>query len=129
MDYIINPMWFYWLGVFGSIKTVLFVLSIASFVCFIIGCIGMISAYVESGSQVGNPNDCDWIDFLNWTKFMKYVAPITVIIVLVTIFIPSKETILTVMIAKYATKENLSFTIDTVKQAVDYIIDAYAKLK
>lgn len=127
MDYIINPMWFYWINVLDAVHTVFgvlaFLLGFACLVLIILTIITKFAAFEE------NEKDDDWRVFCSCKKVLKNLIPITVLMAIVTVFIPSKETILTVMIAKYATKENISFTIDTLKQAVDYIVDAYTKLK
>lgn len=127
MDYIINPMWFYWINVLDAVHTVFGILTfILGFACITLIIIMIMTKFAACEE---NERDSDWKAFCSCKKILKSMIPITILIAIITAFIPSKETILTMMIAKYATKENLSFTIDTVKQAVDYIIDAYAKLK
>ena len=53
----------------------------------------------------------------------------SLIICAIAIFLPSKETLISMMIAKYATKENLGMTVEGIKSAVDYIMDAIKEIK
>ena len=45
------------------------------------------------------------------------------------VFIPNKQTIIEMMIAKKATYDNVSWTIEQVKEAVDYVISAIKEIK
>jgi len=70
VNYIINPMWFYWLSVVSCVRVFVGV-----------------------------------------------------------IFIPSRNTMLEMQIARYATYENAEWTVETIKSAVDYIVQAIGSLK
>ncbi len=45
------------------------------------------------------------------------------------VFIPDKQTMIEMLVAKTATVENAEWTVDAVKQAVDYIVSAIQTLK
>ena len=130
MDYIINPMWFYWIGIADTIYNIMIVLSVLSAIALFINLLFMAISYFSAGwTHIGDMEDWDWKNFLLAKKILKFTIPLAVIITLIVIFTPNKETLLSMLTAKLITKENVSFAVDAVKQAVDYIVDAYTKLK
>lgn len=113
MNYIINPNWFYWANVLTALNVVCFVFAIVS---------GIILAIIIIGSVID----------LCFDEFKKLVVICTIIFaisVLGSIFIPTEETMLKIMIAKHATKENLGMTVEGIKSAVDYIMNAIKEIK
>ena len=75
---------------------------------------------------IGSTIDLCFDDF---KKMAVICAIIFTISVLGAVFIPTEETMLKILIAKYATHENLSITVDGIKSAVDYIINAIKEIK
>lgn len=113
MNYIINPMIFYWMSVIDNIKTicvVLFILSTLGFVfCFVF--------YVDDL----------WIEEDGRRKCKNgsiIFAILTALFALGIIFIPSKTTMTEMLIAKYLTVENAEWTVENIKSVVDYIVNA-----
>jgi hypothetical protein len=45
------------------------------------------------------------------------------------IFVPNKETLMQIMIARYATYDNATAVIQAVQNAADYIIETVGKVK
>lgn len=135
MNYIINPNWFYWLQLLSDSKTIIKVISALTSVGLIVAIIAAIVDYVlgykyrNQINEDGEPYDPDWCSYLLAKKFIKILFPITIVFLIISIFIPSKETLISMMIAKYATKENLSMTVEGVKSAVDYIVNAIKEIK
>lgn len=128
MDYIINPSWFYWLGVVEAMRG--FMLAV-----FIVSIVGIGAALIIIPVDVkliqDYPNTCDFekktVQF--FTKALKFAIGVCIVTVLFLVFVPSKETLIEMMIAKQATYENAAWTVDAVKSAVDYIIQAIQSLK
>lgn len=128
MDYIINPSWFYWLGVVESMRG--FILAV-----FIVSIVGIGAALMIIPVDVklirDYPDVCDvekkTVQF--FTKALKVAIGVCIVTVLFLVFVPSKETLIEMMIAKQATYENAAWTVDAVKSAVDYIIQAIQSLK
>ena len=128
MNYIINPSWFYWLGVVESMRHFMiaaFIISVAIIVASAIVVpldVKMIQNY---------PTICDFemktVQF--FTKALKIAIAALIISGLILMFVPSKETLIEMMIAKQATYENSTWTLDTLKSAVDYVIQAIQSLK
>lgn len=135
MDYIVNPSWFYWLQVISYIQTWVFALAILLTLGSVLAIIFTILEY-HLGSEWqfdvdehGIPTDSDYRLYLLWKKVAKILSPIAIVVIIVSLFIPSKETIISMMIAKYATKENLNMSVDAIKSAVDYIVNAIKEVK
>lgn len=110
--YIINPAWFYWVNVADGIRIVVIVGMILSLSAFLVSAIIM---FVEDDD-----------DLLKPTRFGLIFS---IFFVLGAVFVPSKETLIEMQIAKYATWENAEWTVDAIKDAVDYIVNAIGSLK
>ena len=116
--YIINPSWFYWVNVIEGTGIVATILAImATLLCVI----GLPLYYVDVAY--------DDEDEKKFWKIAKRLIIICLVLWIICIFIPSKETLIEMQVAKYATYENAEWTVETIKQAVDYIINALKELK
>lgn len=109
MTPIINPMWFYWLEVFNGLGEVLFWVGILGFV--MLGLILMISFM-----------SCDPLadDAAKKTIIFTIVFGVLVVI---SIFIPSEQTMYKMMLANYATTDNITEITTSIQNGVDYIFD------
>ena len=128
MNYIINPSWFYWLGVVESMRYFMVAAFVISIVVIIASAI-IIPLDVKMIQD--DPTVCDFerktVQF--FTKALKIAIAALVISGLILMFVPSKETLIEMMIAKQATYENATWTLNTLKSAVDYVIQAMQSLK
>ena len=128
MNYIINPSWFYWLGVVESMRYFMVAAFIISIVVIVASAI-IIPLDVKMIQDY--PTMCDFerktVQF--FTKALKIAIVTLVISGLILMFVPSKETLIEIMIAKQATYENTTWTLDALKSAVDYVIQAIQGLK
>lgn len=135
MNYIINPNWFYWLQLLSDSKIIITVISALTSIGLIVAIIATIVNYVlgyKYRNQIdedGEPYDSDWCSYILAKKFVKILFPITIVFLIISILVPSKETLISMMIAKYATKENISITVEGIKSAVDYIVNAMKEIK
>ena len=128
MNYIINPSWFYWLGVVESMRYFMiaaFIISIALIVVSLI--IIPVNIYMIREFPDMSDDERKTVQF--FTKVLKIAIAALVISGLILMFVPSKETLIEMMIAKQATYENATWTVDTLKSAVDYVIQAIQSLK
>ena len=119
MNYIINPAAFYWMNITNGL---IFVLAVFTAVLIVLGII--VFAFYMNALDGGYESDMK-----KYKKILKTIVPCIVISALLACFIPSKDTILEMMIAKMATYENASWTLEALKEAVDYIVNALAQLK
>ena len=128
MNYIINPSWFYWLGVVESMRCFMiaaFIISIALIVVSLI----IIPMNISMIREFPDISDDERKTAQFFTKALKIAIGVLVISGLILMFVPSKETIIEMMIAKQATYENATWTLDALKSAVDYVIQAMQSLK
>ncbi len=119
MEYIINPSWFYWIEVSDCIK-----------VCAIIAAVILLIAAIVLAIVAKMDDDFNEYRSANVKrKVFIYCLVALAVCVAVIIFVPSKRTLIEMMIAKKATYDNVSWTIEQVKEAVDYIISAIEEIK
>lgn len=109
--YIINPAWFYWVDVVNALNGFV----IISAIILLLGT-GFVSLLFMD-DVFGDERE-------RYSKILPKTAIAGVIFLLAAIFIPSKETLIEMQIAKYATWENAEWTTDTIKDLVDYIANA-----
>ena len=128
MNYIINPSWFYWLGVVESMRYFMiaaFIISIAAIIVSII----IVPVDMRMIRDFPDMSDDERKSVQFFTKVLKAAIWALVISGLILLFVPSKETLIEMMIAKQATYENATWTLDALKSAVDYVIQAMQSLK
>lgn len=128
MNYIINPSWFYWLGVVESMRYFMiaaFIISIAAIIVAIV----IVPVDMRMIREFPDMSDDERKSVQFFTKVLKAAIWALVISGLILLFVPSKETIIGMMIAKQATYENATWTLDALKSAVDYVIQAIQSLK
>lgn len=120
---IIPPSYFYWLSVCDNLSQLLTIALVFSLFLML----GLGIAYLV------NLNDT-WDGEENQTckkllRIMKRVLFLLPFFAIGAVFVPSKTTLLSMMVAKIATYENAELTVDAIKEAVDYIVAAIASLK
>lgn len=116
MTYLIEPSVFYWMQVLDAAKSLSVVMAIISFIVATIAW----GAYITDGDE----------DDKTWLRTPRVASVVVFILsVLAATFIPSKETLITMLVAKAATVENVGWTVDALKEVVDYIVEAIAKIK
>ncbi len=121
MDYIINPNWFYWLQVVDSLRIACIVIAVFSTIACIIL---WVAACYEL--ECCGPDD---EDYRRYKRIAIILTPISVFVILLAIFIPSKDTLIEMQIARYATKQNVEFGVEAIKSATDYVIHAIQQIK
>ena len=111
MEYIINPSWFYWISIVDSIRgiaigySILFAITMFVLLMFI---------WFEEHCKVSES-----------AKKIIFCSIIGCIIsVLALVFVPTKETLIEIQVAKLATYDNVAMTVDGIKSVTDYIIEA-----
>ena len=128
MNYIINPSWFYWLGVVNSMRG--FMLAAFIVAIIIIGVALIVipwNTYIIREFPSVSDDERKTLQF--FTKALKVAIWVCILAALFLVFVPSKDTLIEVMIAKQATYENATWTVDALKSAVDYVVQAIQSLK
>lgn len=111
--YIIEPSWFYWLSVIDNLR-----LAIEAGL-FIVG-MGLVALIIFGVFEENHDN---------LRKWFKIGGIALIPLVILAVFIPNQETLITMMVAKYATYENVGLTVDALQSAVDYIIQSIQSLR
>lgn len=128
MNYIINPSWFYWLGVVNSMRGFMLAAFIVAIIVVGVALI-IIPVNVKLIRDYPSISDDERKVVRFFTRALKIAIGVCVASVLFLVFVPSKETLIEMMIAKQATYENATWTVDALKNAVDYVVQAIQSLK
>lgn len=116
MEPIISPWLIYVLGIIPTLKFILAIL------CFILPVISFLIF-----TQYDMEYDGDDKKF--YKKLIKILLMAFIISVLSLIFIPSKDTVIAMMVSKNITVENLSQGKEIVKNSIDYIFEKIEQIK
>ena len=117
MNYIINPAVFYWMSVVDAVCFwSLGVALLSGIALVIIVCIRTFEYFDDD-------------DLKTVTKATKISLTVFIVSALITIFTPSKNTMIQILVAKCATYDNANWTLETIKSAADYIVEAIKSLK
>ena len=131
MNYIVDPNLIYLLSVVDGLKIFIGMMTAILIVGFgvLVGC--AIYNYVESENQRYRDETRKWNHkWYKWCKRLSIVVGVfAVLFIAISIFVPSKETIVYIEIAKAATYENVELGVQQLKEAVDYVINAINSLK
>ena len=128
MNYIINPSWFYWLGVVHSMRGFILTAFIVSIIIIGVALI-IIPVNVKLIQDDPSISDDERKAVRFFTKALKVAIGVCIVAGLFLVFVPSKETLIEMMVAKQATYENATGTVDALKSAVDYVVQAIQSLK
>lgn len=107
--YIINPAWFYWVNIANGIKIIISLLAVASLVASFL-------------STLISLDDTDTITSKKFEKMALKMFIVAIVCIIISLFIPSKETLIEMKIAEYVTLENAEWTVAAIKDLVDYIV-------
>lgn len=117
MTYIISPSWVYWTGICNVVGIILGIIAIFSGIavatCIVARIVFTFSDYEEYEHEIKTT-----------THILKISIIVFVITVLGAIFIPSQETMIMMKATELATKENMQYTSQQLKELIDYIITA-----
>ena len=118
MTYIINPAWVYWISVADTLRIIAIIIMALAACGTIVGLVQMLA-------------NRQWEDedYETGKAIFKVSLSILIVSVLAAAFIPSKETLIGIQVAKLATYENAELTVDALKSAVDYIVESIKSLK
>ena len=120
---IINPMWFYFVDVIRDLEVVLFSIGLVTGVVCLFFIIAQTIEVKDAWDDESRAKEWKLLK-----RFIKLCA-IPIVCFVLVVLIPSKDTMYEMMIAKYITHENLSISVEAVKSAVDYIVEAFKAVK
>lgn len=128
MQYYINPIWFYWLHVVNSIRNILALGSVISAIMLLI-CEVAIIMCLDCIKNFPHVSDDELKALPKWRKLVFPSAITLGVCMLLLVFIPSKETMIEMMIARQVAPQNVEAGVEAIKGAVDYVIQAIQNAK
>lgn len=130
MTYIINPMWFYWLNVVDSACGFVHALAVISLALSIVLFIAAMAFKYAAIDYHTIDEECfEYVTSVKLQRIAKVVAVVAVILFIIHVFIPSRETLIEMQIARFTTVEYAEWALDAVKSATDYIVSAIKELQ
>lgn len=132
MTYIIDPIWFYLMGIIGNLGVTLGILSAITVVATIAYHTYVWYQITENSIQTTPPvkeshhyeedvEEFAWYKRSRWVR--RWLIVCSILVMLLATITPSKETMIQMMVASTVTKENINYTTDTIRDMVDYIFD------
>lgn len=112
-EYIINPSWFYWTSVLEWLKILFLIVGLVG--AILLGLVTTITL-MDLGWDDLKKNKLYWV---GWIVSLLALAG--------GIFAPSKEVMMQMMVARFLTHENIAYSIETIKEIADYILQAVGK--
>ena len=129
MEPIVSPWFIYFLGVISAIQGVVITGAIISALILVVAIIASIFMRVEVEGEYGSESDKRWLGL--WRKTRKICIPVFVVFLLVAMFVPSRNTLIAMYVAKFITTDNITKAIETggnfkdvVKKDIIEIIEA-----
>lgn len=117
MSYYINPWWFYWARVSSAFKGLATAgAAICAFFTVVVFALVCSNSFDEEDKETAK-------------RSVPVLLALTLLLTLAAVFIPSRDTLLEMQIARLVTKENVAGTVDSIKTVVDYVVDAVKSLK
>lgn len=124
MNYIIDPMWFYWLQVLNNLS--IFCMAIGASGCAI-AMLGVIYTMMQFDGMLKIESQ-----YKRYSQIMKKLKKFVIIFAIMFIcglIIPNKETMIQMKIAEYTTYDNLNTATEKIKEVTDYIVEKIQEVK
>lgn len=114
MNYLINPIWFYLISLVDNVRGITIVAVLITVMAA-----GVVAIWTDDTSVFGSPQE----EIIVLKKKIKKFAILFVIESLILIFVPSKSDMEKMLMASYATGENITTATNYGKDLVDYIFN------
>lgn len=119
-NYVINPQVFYWINVLSILQMVFAFIGGVFAIAFVCLTVGWIYNSVEAKNGYEN-NEIYMKVCRTWAIVTGIVS---FVLITASIFIPGRTTSIEMLIAKTATFDNVNWSVQQVKDLVDYIVRA-----
>lgn len=120
-NYIINPSIFYWIHTLSDLKT----LAITLGVFLAIGTVVMIGCWIYNYAEfIEYERDCYKHYYTLFRRLTFMLGIPGILCILAAVFLPDAQTSVEMLVARTATYDNVSWTVDQVKEVIDYIVKA-----
>ena len=115
MEPIINPLWFYLIGVVDNLQIVVGIILILSCIALAIVSLIMFFEYSELYLEEREKQ--------TYFKYLKTALKVIIPCIIITSFTPSSDTIYKMIIADNITPHNIEVVGDAVEGGIDYIFE------
>ena len=119
-NYVINPQVFYWINVLSILQTVFAAIGVVfatAFVCLVAG-------WIYNAAQAKNGYEDNEVYMKMCRTWAIVTGIIGFVMITASVFIPGRTTSIEMLIAKTATFDNVNWSVQQVKDLVDYIVHA-----
>ena len=117
MNPIVNPLFFYFANVVDTLCCVIGIFGIISLIIFAVAALICLLVCIEYEGDVE-----DVYAFYASKKVIKWSIVISIILWTIVIFIPSKEVLIEMEVAKYATPDNIKSIVTEIVSTVKEMI-------
>jgi hypothetical protein len=116
---IINPFWFYLIGIANTLGVFLTVMAGVSSIFYFI----FLICYFVTSAENGFIDKKEQLIKKNMDNFLRKGSIMCFILIIVACLIPDEKTCYQMLTASLCTKENIEYLKETGKDLVDYIIE------
>lgn len=132
-DFIVDPMFFYWLNVVGGIKEIFtifaIIFSISTMIyIFYVFIEDIIENIIETESIITKTKKNSPKKHKKHKKHIIITAIVSIFFISTSILIPTKETLIQMEIAKQVTYSNIDKAEIKIKECIDYIFKKVKEL-
>ena len=124
---IVNPMWFYYLQLVEKADFICFMATVVFGAIIIIGLIFHTITYLDEYDISFTDEEITPLPE-RIKSFIKVPMIFFIIALIIGAVIPTKETLVSMKIAEYATYENLDIATEKIKDVTDYIFEKIDEL-
>lgn len=110
MNYIVDPRMFYFMNVVGNLQTFIIVVGA---ILLVIAAVILIALFIDD----------DFNRYPKRARFGTACLIISAVLCLGSVFIPSKETLIEMEIAKHVTYDSAETAVQMIQEATDYILE------
>lgn len=119
-NYVINPQVFYWINVLDALQTAFAIIGAA----FATGFVYLAIAWIYNAIEAERGYKSNEIYMKVCRTWAIVIGVVGFVLIIVSIFIPGRTTSIEMLIAKTATFDNVNWTVQQVKDVVDYVVNA-----
>ena len=119
-NYIINPQVFYWINVLDSLQIAFDFIGLMFAILFVC----LIITWVCNAIEAAKGFEDNKVYMKTCKTWAIITGIISFVLIMASVFIPGRTTSIEMLIAKTATYDNVNWTVQQVKDIVDYIINA-----
>lgn len=124
---IVNPMWFYYLQLVEKASFICAIFTFVFGVIIIAGLIFHVATYLDEYGMSFTDEEITPLP-TRIKSFIKVPMILFILALIIETVIPTKETLVSMKIAEYATYENVDIATEKIKDVTDYIFEKIEEL-